>query len=317
MTTCEKFLRGLAFLGLGAALFVVSSCSLPRFADRPGFVSPERAVEEVVAALRVDDLDQLALILGPESKDLLDSGDAVDDTAARRGFVEHYDEAHSIEWEDDSTAILHIGKEIWPFPIPIVRMGDSWYLDTEEGAEELLDRRIGGNELAVIQVLLALVDAQEDYAAEDWDGDGVFEYAGNIRSTPGKKDGLYWTTGEGEEPSPIGELMARAESEGYGRHRAAEEDLDDQPYHGYLFRLMSAQGEHANGGAYEYMAGNQMIGGFAVVAYPASYGDSGIMSFLVNHDGVVYEKDLGAGSETAESMTAFNPDDSWKVVKED
>ena len=167
MTTCEKFLRGLAFLGLGAALFVVSSCSLPRFADRPGFVSPERAVEEVVAALRVDDLDQLALILGPEPKDLLDSGDAVDDTAARRGFVEHYDEAHSIEWEDDSTAILHIGKEIWPFPIPIVRMGDSWYLDTEEGAEELLDRRIGGNELAVIQVLLALVDAQEDYAAED------------------------------------------------------------------------------------------------------------------------------------------------------
>ena len=316
MTTCEKVFRGLAFLGLGAALFVVSSCSLPRFADRPGFVSPERAVEEFLAALRVDDLDQLAVILGPESKDLLDSGDAVDDAAARRGFVEHYDEAHSIEWEDDSTAILHIGKEIWPFPIPIVRFGDSWYLDIEEGAEALLDRRIGRNELAVIQVLLALVDAQEDYVAEDWDGDGVFEYAQKIRSTPGKKDGLYWTTGEGEEPSPMGELMALAESEGYRPNHSPDGDREKQPYHGYLFRPMSAQGEHAKGGAYDYMAGDQMIGGFAVVAYPARHGDSGIMSFLVSHDGVVYEKDLGADGGNAESMTAFNPHDSWKVAKD-
>ena len=192
----------------------------------------------------------------------------------------------------------------------MVKQGESWRFDTRQGAQEIIDRRIGKNELSAIQVSLAYVDAQREYAARDQDGDGLLEYAQKFVSEPGKKDGLYWESREGEEPSPLGPFAAQARKEGYTRKKAGNQP---SPYHGYFYKILKAQGKNAPGGAYSYVVRGKMIGGFALVAYPASYGSSGIMTFIVNHDGVVYEKDLGKNTEaSAQAMTSFDPDQTWR-----
>ena len=205
-------------------------------------------------------------------------------------------------------AVFSIGNEDYPYPIPLVKKGQVWRFDTRAGKEELLNRRIGRNELEVIEILRAYVDAQREYATTDWDGDGKSEFAQKIRSTPGKKDGLYWAAKEGEKLSPLGPLAAKAAKEGYSKESTA--------LHGYHFRILKGQGKDAEGGAFDYLVNGKMLLGFAMVAYPAQYGSSGIMTFIVNQNGIVYQKDLGKNSsKVAAAMKLFNPDKSWKKVE--
>jgi len=289
-----------------AATFVgFATMAQPVLAATPAqrtFASPEAAVDALVAAARAERTAELVKILGPESRRLVNSGDAVADNAGRRKFVAVFGEKHSIEKTDDSKATLIVGSEDWPFPIPLVRDGAVWRFDTAAGEREILRRRIGRNELSTIEVCRAYVDAQRDYAAKDRNNDGILEYAQKFISSKGKQDGLYWETKPGELESPMGPLVARAHAEGYQR----------QPYHGYYFKILKGQGQHAAGGAYSYLAKGRMIGGFALVAYPATWGDSGIMTFVVNQDGVVYQKNLGPKTaEIARRMTTFDPDETW------
>jgi hypothetical protein len=208
---------------------------------------------------------------------------------------------------------LVIGNHDWPFPIPIVRKGETWVFDTMAGKEEMLNRRIGRNELNTIQTCQAYVDSQREYALKDRDGDGLLEYAQKFRSTAGKKDGLYWQAMEGEEQSPLGEFAARAVKEGYTSKKPGDNPV---PYHGYFYKILKAQGKNAPGGAYDYVVKGSMIGGFALVAYPAEYGNSGVMTFIVNHDGVVYEKDLGKDTaKIASTMTKYDPEKTWKKAE--
>ncbi len=218
-----------------------------------------------------------------------------------------------MEKESDNKAILIIGKDKWPFPIPLVKKNEGWVFDTMAGKEELLNRRIGKNELSAIMVCHAYVDSQREYVGRDYDGDGYLEYAQKFRSTKGKKDGLYWEAEEGEEQSPMGPYIARAVKEGYGSMKTADKPV---PYHGYYYKILKAQGESAQGGAYNYMVYDNMVGGFALVAYPSDYGNSGVVTFIVNKDGVVYQKDLGKDTEKiAQAMKAYNPDKTWKKEK--
>jgi len=231
----------------------------------------------------------------------------------RQRFVKSYEEMNKLVKENDKKIVLHVGNGDWPLPIPIVKKGEGWRFDTKEGKEEMLNRRIGRNELNAIQVCLAYVDAQREYAMKDRDGDGLLEYAKKFRSKEGKKDGLYWEAKEGEEQSPLGDLFAKAVKEGYTPRKPGERP---QPYHGYYYKILKAQGKSALGGAYDYVVKGNMIGGFALVAHPAEYGNSGIMTFIVNHDGVVYQKDLGKNTETIVStMTKYDPDETWKKVE--
>ena len=209
--------------------------------------------------------------------------------------------------------VLTVGEKDWPFPIPLVKKGDQWIFDTIAGKEEILDRRIGENELSTVQTLLAVVDAQREYARNDSNKNGIREYAQKFMSDAGKKNGLYWETKPGEEPSPLGELVAEARAEGYGGTGSKHSRI---PFHGYYFRMLKKQGRHAAGGAYDYVVKDKMIGGFAVLAYPAAYGSSGVMTFIVNHDGAVYEKNLGPNTaKTAQAMDSFDPDKTWKKVE--
>ncbi|HSK28830.1 MAG TPA: DUF2950 domain-containing protein, partial [Candidatus Limnocylindria bacterium] len=213
--------------------------------------------------------------------------------------------------KDGDRTILNVGNQEWPFPIPLVNKSGSWVFDTDQGREEILNRRIGENELNTIQSLLAVVDAQREYAMKDRDRNALLEYAQKFVSDPGKRNGLYWETKAGEEPSPLGPIMLRLRAEGY---KAAPNT--PVPYQGYYFRILTAQGKDAPGGAYSYMVKGKMIGGFAVVAHPAEYGNSGVMTFIVNHDGKVFQKDLGGKTAAiAKGMKTYNPDKSWEEVK--
>jgi len=275
------------------------------------FSSPEEAVKAAITAARSNDDKELTAIFGPSTKELVYSGDAVADKQRREQFLKSYDEKNSLVAEKD-VMIVVIGKNDWPFPIPLVKKGEVWFFDTDKGKEEILNRRIGENELSTIQSCLAIVDAEREYAMKDVDGDGISEYADKFRSDPGKKNGLYWETKEGEKPSPLGPVAAKAKVEGYTGKKSGDKP---SPFHGYYYRILKAQGKNAPGGAYDYVLKGKMIGGFAVVAYPAAYGNSGIMTFIVNHDGVVYQKDLGAATaKTAQSMGRFDPDKTWKKV---
>jgi hypothetical protein len=206
-----------------------------------------------------------------------------------------------------------VGSEDWPFPIPLVKKDEYWFFDTMAGKEEILNRRIGRNELNAIQVCLAYVDAQREYVLKDRDGNKLLEYAQKFISSKGKKNGLYWEVKEGEKLSPLGPLVAKAAKEGYiGRKPVGKHT----PYHGYYYKILKAQGKNAPGGEYDYIVKEKMIGGFASVAYPAEYGNSGVMTFIVNHDGVVYEKDLGKETEKiATAMKKFDPDKTWKKAE--
>ena len=274
------------------------------------FKSPDAAVKALMDATRAHDVKALVALFGPGSDDLISSGDDVDDARGRAMFVKAYDEAHRLAKTGNNKRILYVGKDDWPMPVPIVKAGKRWRFQTEEGRQEILSRRVGKNEIGAIQTCLAIVDAQKEYAVLDRDTDQLLEYAQKFESEKGKSDGLYWETAPGEPLSPLGPLVASATAEGYGK----AEQLS--PYHGYYFRILNAQGENAKGGAYSYMVDGSMIGGFAIVAYPAVYRASGVKTFSVNHEGVVYEKDLGPETaKLAVAITAFDPDNSWKKVE--
>ncbi len=262
-------------------------------------------------AIRAADRPALVKILGPESRDIVASGDDVADRQAFRRFVERYEQAHRLE-AGDGRVVLYVGGEEFPLPIPLVPDAEGWRFDTAAGREEILSRRVGQNELAAIQVCLAYVDAQREYYVLGANGAGLLEYAQRLISTAGKRDGLYWPSKLGEPPSPLGALVARARSEGRGRSAKGQ----PAPYHGYFYRVLAAQGADAPGGAYNYIVRGQMIGGFGLVAYPAQHGNSGVMTFIMNQDGTVYQKDLGAATaRTTDAMKVFNLGPGWQPAE--
>ncbi len=266
-------------------------------------------MKALVDAVRAEDANRLLAVIGPKSKSWLFSGDKVADKAAWKKFLAAYDVKNSITKEGDARAVLGVGDDNWTFPAPLVRKADKWAFDADAGREEIINRRVGRNELDTMQTLLAIVDAQREYSFADANGDGLADYAIRFASTPGKKDGLYWPTKNGEPPSPLGPLVAKAVREGYSSKARAGKP---QPYHGYIYRMLTAQGKDAPGGAYSYLVHGKMFGGFAVLAYPASYGASGVKSFMVNHDGVVYEGDLGPTTAAqAAKIKLFNPGPGW------
>ena len=275
------------------------------------YASPEEAAKALADAIRADDRKQIWRVLGPGASKFVRSGDPVQDNDARVAFVAAYDRSVKFERAGDTKATLVIGPDDFPFPYPLVKKNERWQFDAKQGNEQVLDRRIGRNELSAIKVCLAYADAQREYATLDRDGNGLLEYAQKLASTPGTHDGLYWETNEGDPASPLGLLAASARSQGYGRQGPAA------PYHGYFYKILTGQGRNADGGAYDYVVNGKMIGGFGLVAYPARWGNSGVMSFMCNHEGVVYEKNLGQDTQAiASKMTLFDPDPSWTKSKD-
>jgi len=308
--TAARLIAYIAFVILTAAFFVQAEAASSQ-AKQKTFPSAEEAVKALVTAIKISDEKELQAIFGPSGEVLFSSGDPVADRQGRERFLTQYEVKNSFLSRKDRVILL-LGNDEWPFPIPVVKHGKKWFFDTAKGKEEILSRRIGENELNTIDVCLAYVDAQREYAMMDVDGDGISEYAEKLMSDPGRKNGLYWETKEGEAPSPIGALLAEARKEGYGGKTAKDTAV---PFHGYYYRALKAQGKNAAGGAYEYMVKGKMIGGFALVAYPAKYGNSGIMTFIVNHDGVVFQKDLGINTtQYAENLQEFDPDRTWSRV---
>ncbi|HEY7742668.1 MAG TPA: DUF2950 domain-containing protein [Burkholderiales bacterium] len=289
-----------------AALLIGGAAAGASGADKQKtFRSPEEAARALVAASKSGSVEAMQEVLGPGSSELLRSGDAVADRAARERFVKGYGEASKVARQGDARAILLVGKDEWPLPIPIVKDASGWRFDAGQAREEILNRRIGRNELSAIQAVQAYVDAQREYYLRNPTGDKLLHYAQKFTSAQGRRDGLYYPTKAGERPSPLGPLYASAKAEGYTK--------GDDSYHGYHYRILRGQGANAQGGSYDYVAQGKMIGGFALVAWPASYGNSGVMTFIVNHQGVVYEKDLGPDTAAAvKKITRFNPDKSWK-----
>lgn len=274
------------------------------------FSSPEEAVNSLAAAVRANDEKEMFAILGPGSKELISSGDEVADRIGREKFLNSYDQMNTLQQESPNKMTLVIGTNNWPMPIPIVKKGTRWVFDIREGKQEILNRRIGRNELRVMDVLHAYVDAQHEYATRDCLGGGKVEFAQRLISTEGKRDGLYWEAKEGEEESPLGPLIAQAAKEGYA-------NADLWPFHGYYFKILKGQGKHADGGAYNYVVKGRMLLGFALVAFPAEYGNSGVMTFIVNQEGTIYQKNLGKDTKRiAEALKIFNPDKTWKKVVE-
>lgn len=287
-------------------------CTVASFASaQQAFQTPDEAASALVGAVKAGDQKAIVAVLGPDGVDIASSGDEVADAATRQKFLSAYDVKHQIAMDGDSKATLVIGQEDFPLPIPLLRKDGMWRFDTAAGRQEILARRIGKNELDAIQTSLAYVDAQNEYSEKDRTGAGVNTYAQRVISQPGKKDGLYWPASQGEDASPLGELVAQATAQGYrtGGGRT--------PFHGYYFKILTKQGAAAPGGELDYVVRGKMIGGFALVAYPAEYRNSGVMTFIVNHAGVVYQKDLGPRTaKLAEGMTSFNPDQTWQKVSD-
>jgi hypothetical protein len=273
------------------------------------FANPNEAVLALAAAVRTGDQGQLQAVLGPASKDLVSSGDSVADKNSRESFLKMYTAKHSLSTDAPGYKTLVVGTSDWPMPIPIVRDGTAWYFDSNRGRDEILHRRIGNNELGAIAVCEGYVRAQKDYAAKPHDGKAAGTYAQKISSSPGKQDGLYWPVAAGQQQSPLGPSIAAAEAEGYN-------GSDKGPYHGYIYKLLKAQGADAPGGAKSYLDNGKLSRGFALIAYPATYGVSGIMTFMVNQDGIIYQKDFGDDTANAvPKLTTYNPDQSWTPVE--
>jgi Protein of unknown function (DUF2950) len=293
---------------LAAALLPIDDAGAASNAQT-NFASADEAVKALVEAAKAEDIEAIVRMFGPASRGWLLSGDDVQDTQTRKRFVAAYAEKSAIEMQGNGTAILSVGNDDFPFPFPLVQKHGRWSFDVEAGREELLNRWVGRDELNTIQALHAIVDAQREYAAMDRGAGHVSEYAGKFRSSPGKKDGLYWSVAAGEKESPLGPLVADAVRAGY---RVPSGNTGPVPYQGYYFRILTGQGEHAQGGAYDYVVKGKMIGGFAVIAYPAKYGVSGVKAFMVNHDDVVFETDLGPHTQQlAEKIQKFDPGDHW------
>jgi hypothetical protein len=276
------------------------------------FSSPEEAVKALVNATTAGDRATVAAIFGPDVKDVL-SGDPKQDTLEFATFAKLVAQFSELVQKADDRFVLNLGDQNWPFPIPLVKKEGVWFFDAAAGKEEIVNRRIGEDELVAIGVCRTYLAAQHEYASEDRVGDGVLRFAQKLRSTPGQKDGLYWPAAADEDSSPFGPLIAEVHAEGYGGKTA---EGQPQPYHGYRFRILTAQGASAAGGAYNYIINDNMIAGFALVAYPEHWGESGVMTFIVNQWGNVYERNLGAQSaDLAAAMTEFDPDQDWTAVK--
>jgi hypothetical protein len=275
------------------------------------FDTAEQAAQALAQAAKSPQADALLEVLGPNAKEIVDSGDAVADRSEREKFSAAFDEQHDLVKSGRDRLTLEVGDERWPFPIPLVKSYGRWQFDAAAGKRELINRRVGRNELDTIQSCLAYVDAQREYYLRNPDRTGLLHYAQRITSSSGERDGLYWPVQQGEPESPLGELFAEAQAEGY-----TPKPGTSIPYHGYDFRVLTAQGPHAEGGAFDYLAHGELLGGFALVAYPAQYGSSGVMTFIVNQDGEVFQKDLGPRTTSlARTMKRFDPDKTWERVE--
>lgn len=299
-------------------MFLVLSAGGAAFAtptrnSQKSYSNPAEAAKALFTAVKKNDDKTLAGILGPGAEQLITSGDPVADRLSRERFICLYEEKNRLELISRGKAILSIGNADFPFPLPLIKKKGAWVFDSKAGKKEILSRRIGRNELAIMDVLHAYLDAQREYSLKDHDGNGILEFARRLNSTPGKQDGLYWEVKEGEETSPFGPLAAQADCQGYGKQfRAAE----PEPFHGYYFKVLTEQGSNAVGGAFDYVVNGKMVLGFALVAYPALYRSSGVMTFIVNQSGVIYQKDLGKNStRLATEMKSFDPDSSWEKVE--
>ncbi|HTV90064.1 MAG TPA: DUF2950 domain-containing protein [Stellaceae bacterium] len=310
----QKAARHLLFaLRLGTAGLGVVVCSPPAApaaaVQQNTFATPAAAVAALVAANRAGDLRALLAILGPDAAALISSGDPIADARGRAHFVAAFDQAHKLERAGRAKMILIVGRDRWPMPIPLVRVRSAWRFDTAAGAAAILDRRVGRDELAVIEIFRAYVTAQREYAALRAKAGATTEYAEHLMSTPGQQNGLYWPVKPGQEESPLGPLIADARAEGY----APGAQTHPQPYYGYYFRILTRQGTYAPGGAKNYVIDSHMTNGFALLAYPATYGDSGIMTFTVNQDGIVYQTNFGAATtRIAPQITEYDPDPRWQ-----
>jgi hypothetical protein len=290
-------------------LLIAGQASQAADMSKKSFASPDEAVKSLIAAVRANDMKEMRAILGPGGRALISSGDDVADRAGRERFLKAYDQMNTLQQKSADQMVICVGSDNWPMPIPIVRKGATWVFDTRKGKQEILNRRIGRNELRVMDVLHAYVDAQHEYASKDCRGGGSVEFAQRLISTKGKRDGLYWDAKEGKEESPLGPLVAQAAKEGYPH-------ADLQPFHGYYFRILKGQGKHADGGAYNYVVKGKMILGFALVAYPAEYGNSGVMTFIVNQEGIIYQKNIGKETKRrAEAIKTFDPDKTWSKIE--
>jgi len=268
-------------------------------------------MKALVGAAEARDPKMVLAILGPEGKDILSSGDAVADKADVDLFIANCKEKMEFVKDKDRAWVI-IGNDNIPFAIPIVKKGDGWVFDSKAGKEEILNRRVGRNELDTIEVCQGYVEAQREYAITDRELDGIIQYAQKFFSDPGRRNGLYWDAAEDEGPSPMGFFAAEAADEGYRRKEGGQ----PTPFHGYYFKILKAQGKNAPGGAYNYVIHGHMVAGFALVAWPASYGNSGVMTFIVNQNGIVYEKNLGPKTaQIAKAMTRYNPDKTWRKAR--
>jgi hypothetical protein len=309
MTGQRWFAHALSItLGALGGLYVVIAAAADAPSQQRAFPSAEAAATALVQAVKANDQAALSAMFGPDGSKLLDSGDPVADAHGREAFAKAWDEANKLVRAGDARVTLVVGKDEWPLPIPLVRQGDRWTFDTRAGEDEILKRRIGRNELDAMKVCLAIVEAQREYAAHHLDHDGVPVYAARFVSRPGHHDGLYWPVAQGPS-SPLGALLAAAADEGYVEQGA----LRREPYHGYYYRILTRQGQDAAGGARDYLVKGKLIGGFAVLAYPARWGASGLTTFIASDDGTIYARDFGADTQaTAQAVTEFNPDSGWK-----
>jgi hypothetical protein len=293
-------------LAVSAVLAVLPGSLCAQETEQKTFASPQEALTALVDALKAGDRQVLLAILGPEGKELISSGDEVQDRTDRDRFLAAYDNKVDCVRQGNDRVEVVLGNDNWPFPIPIVQGQEGWFFDTAAGKEEILNRRIGRNELYTIQVCQAYVEAQREYASADRQQDGIIQYAQKIVSDPNERNGLYWPVTPGEVQSPFGPLAAQAAAEGYKRGEKPT------PFHGYYYRVLKGQGEKAPGGAYNYVIHGHMVAGFALVAWPADYGVSGVMTFVVNRNGIVYQKDLGPRTDQiAKATTLYNPDQTW------
>jgi len=311
MLCFDKF-HGANLSKLAAVAILLAACfatrSVAQQAGQKTFASPEDAANALVTAAQNNDEKALLQILGPAGKHIVSSGDETEDAHSRANFVQRYQEMHRLVKEPDGTTTLYIGAHNWPTPIPLVNRGNSWYFDTEAGKKEILYRRVGRNEMSAIRVCQELVAAEKEYRSAQHN-----QYAQKIFSDEGQHNGLYWKVAEGEPQSPIGPLVAAAVAKGYAKSLEGA----PTPYRGYYYHILTRQGKNGSGGAKSYIVDGKMTGGFAFVAYPAEYRSSGVMTFIVNEDGVVYQKDLGRKTEVlAKAMTEYNPDSTWQKVEE-
>jgi hypothetical protein len=279
------------------------------------FTRPEDAVAELRNATSTADTQALRVLFGP-AVDELQNPDRVQATNDLATFHAALVATNQLKRVSETNIVIQAGEDLWPFPIPLVKGGGGWHFDTAAGLDEIINRRIGRNELDVLKAMRAYVNAQREYASRDHSGNGVLKYAQRIKSSPGKMDGLYWPLDLNGEESPLGPLVADAQEEGYF-NKQARENPEPQPFHGYYFKILTRQGKHPPGGKYDYVINGNMIGGFAMVAWPVEYGDSGIMTFVVNQQGRVHQKDLGPQtSKLARKMTEYDPDPSWRLSRE-